>query len=50
MSPDPEVERKKVQLAAKIIEIEEKSETCKVELNFKSGKLVDGKYENGFLK
>ncbi len=50
MTLDADAERKKVQLAATIIEIEEKEETCRVELNFKKGKLVDGSKFLGFLK
>ena len=50
MSLDADAERKKVQLAAVIIKIEEDEETCRIELNFKKGKLVDGNKFLGFLK
>ena len=43
-------ERKRVQLAAQLNEIEKNKETCRVELHFKNGALVDGNKFVGFLK
>ena len=50
MTMNVDAERKKVQLAAAIIEVEEKGETCRIELNFQAGKLVSGNKFLGFLK
>ena len=42
MTLNVDSERKKVQLAEAIIEVEENKETCRIELNYQNGELKYG--------